>query len=144
MSVESCALIAFLCAILVGIIMFRRRENISENWRRKFIRKAKRRGAHAEEFMIKKEDRPTGGCMVTYEYQVGRTKYRKKITYDSGTEYPKKLVVYYAPKNPVQGMFGEIKESYSVGFMFLLVLFNIDCGFLGIRSCVWQSELTWQ
>ncbi len=27
-------------------------------------------------------------------------KNRKKVSFDSGTEYRKKLVAYYAPKNP--------------------------------------------
>ena len=115
MSVESCALLALLCAIGVGTITFIRRDNIAENWRKKFIRKAKRHGTHVEAYMTKKEERPNGSCRVTYEYQVGRTKYRKNITYDSGVEYHKKLVVYYAPKNPAQGMFEEIRESYSAG-----------------------------
>lgn len=116
MSVKICALIAFLCAALVGTIVFRNRENISENWKRKFIRKAKKHGTYVEAFMTKKEDCPAGGCMVTYEYQVGGAKYSKRITYDVGIEYHKKLVVYYALNNPAQGMFEEIKESYSVGF----------------------------
>ena len=41
MTVELCALIAFACAALVGIITYKRREKIAENWRKRQLRKGR-------------------------------------------------------------------------------------------------------
>lgn len=137
MSVETCTTIAILCAAFAGFLVFLRREKVEENWKRRFIKKAKNRGAYADAFTIKKEARSDGRYAVIYEYQVGINKYRKKIIYDSGTEYSNKIIIYYNPKNPAQGVCMEMKELYGAGlhilgwsfFTWIAVFFVLECTF---------------
>lgn len=137
MSVEICAIIAFLCAVLVGCSMVLRKEKIVEDWRSRFIRKAKRRKTCAEAFMIKKEEGQGGECAVTYEYQVGKRKYHKKVTFNSDKQYKSKIIVYYNAKSPAQGICEEVKENYSIGLnifgwsllTLILVFFILECVF---------------
>lgn len=134
--VEVCAMIAFLCAVLVGCSMVLCKEKIVENWRKRFIQKAKRRKTCAEAFLIKKEAGPDGECAVTYEYQVGRRKYHKKVTFDSWKEYNSKIIVYYNAISPGQGRCEEVKKSYGIGlnvfggsFLTLILVFFLECVF---------------
>lgn len=132
-------MVAFACAALVGVIGFLRREKSAENWRKRFIRKAKRRGASAEAFTIKKEERADGGTSVTYEYEVGRNKYRKTVAYAPETDYSNRIIVYYDPKAPGQGVCEESKEVRGVGLniaaksfvTFFVVLLGTEIAFGG-------------
>ena len=115
MLVDIYAMIALGFAVLVGCLGFMKRRSIAENWKKRFIRKAKRHGSYIEAVAVKNEERANGSYSTVYEYQVDKNKYRKKITCHWGNECGDRIIIYYNRKNPWQGVCEEITETQGVG-----------------------------
>ena len=149
MPVILCAMIAFACAVFVGVMTFLRREKIERNWRKRLIRKAKRHGRCAEAFMIQRETGKNKEQIITYEYEVGKNKFRKKIVFDPDMSYSNKITVYYNANSPSFGVCEEWKETHDgiglsvFGWSFLTligVFFVLECT-VGRHNGLWNDEM---
>lgn len=149
MSVELCALIAVACAALVGIITYKRREKIESNWRKRLVRKAKKHKSYAEAFMVQRETGPNREQIITYEYEVGKSKYRKKITYGPYENYSNRIIVYYKVQAPAFGVCEERAETndhiglsvFGWSFLTLMGTFIVLECTVGRHNSMWNEEL---
>ena len=99
--------------------------------------------------MIQRETGKNKEQIITYEYEVGKNKFRKKIVFDPDMSYSNKITVYYNANSPSFGVCEEWKETHDgiglsvFGWYFLTligVFFVLECT-VGRHNGLWNDEM---